>query len=85
LPPGNENRIIVPPTCVDGLVDRRVVDKTCLAGPIRPYALLQKHGPSAARPRTDNGPNIDQALQEQLGLKLALPKAPVDVRSFVSV
>jgi uncharacterized protein (TIGR03435 family) len=62
------------PTFVDG----RVVDKTGLAGQ---YDLTLYYSPMSNTPSSpdNNAPSIEQALEEQLGLKLVPSKAPIDV------
>jgi uncharacterized protein (TIGR03435 family) len=59
-------------------VDRRVVDRTGLGGR---YDFTLYYSPVSGRPAgsDNNAPSIEQALQEQLGLKLAPSKASIDV------
>ncbi len=58
--------------------DRRVVDKTGLTGP---WDFTLYYNPMSDTPSSpdNNTPSIEQALEEQLGLKLAPSKAPMDV------
>jgi uncharacterized protein (TIGR03435 family) len=58
--------------------DRRTVDKTGLTGryDFTLHYSATSHAPSSP---DDNAPSIEQALQEQLGLKLAPSKASIDV------
>jgi uncharacterized protein (TIGR03435 family) len=67
---------------LSGRVDRRVVDKTGIAGR---YNFRLEFAPDTAPraavdnpPPADPGPTIFAALQEQIGLKLAPEKGPVE-------
>ena len=57
-------------------VDRAVIDRTGLTGS---YDLDLKWTPDLKAPTDDNAPSIFTAIQEQLGLKLASEKGPVEI------
>jgi uncharacterized protein (TIGR03435 family) len=63
-----------------GVLERRVVDQTGLTGR---YDFRLTWTPEGLRPSTtenlDAPPDLFTAIQQQLGLKLAATKAPVDV------
>jgi uncharacterized protein (TIGR03435 family) len=59
-------------------VDRRVVDKTGLDGRYD-FTLYYRRMSGLPPGPDDNAPSIEQALQEQLGLRLALSQASIDV------
>jgi uncharacterized protein (TIGR03435 family) len=59
-------------------VDRLVVDKTGLAGPYD-FTLYYSRLSGPPPGPDDNAPSIEQAVQQQLGLKLAPSKASIDV------
>jgi uncharacterized protein (TIGR03435 family) len=58
-----------------GSVDRFIVDKTGLTGS---YNFTLKWTPDGQEETVESGPPLFTALQEQLGLKLELAKAPID-------
>lgn len=67
-----------------GGIDRAVVDRTGLPGTwdfLLEFAPERRPEPgdSASQPLDSAGPGIEQALKEQLGLKLVPEKAPVQV------
>jgi uncharacterized protein (TIGR03435 family) len=59
-------------------VDRRVVDKTGLAGRYD-FTLYYSRMSGLPPGPDDDAPSIEQAVQQQLGLKLAPSKASIDV------
>jgi len=59
------------------MVDRPVVDQTALSGRYD-FALMWTPDVLRAAP-TDEAPELFTAVQEQLGLKLAATRAPIDV------
>jgi len=62
--------------CLSDTLGRVVVDRTGLKGK---YDIALKWTPDELRGTPDAGPSIFTALQEQLGLKLARTKGPVDI------
>jgi uncharacterized protein (TIGR03435 family) len=71
---------------LSNIVGQAVVDRTGLTGHFdidltwTPGQTVQRPPDTQDPPRADpEGPSIFTALQEQLGLKLELEKAPVDV------
>jgi uncharacterized protein (TIGR03435 family) len=72
------------------ILDHPVIDKTGLTGYFKirlvfspedtaPPRLATANPPAPAEARAPDAPNIFQAIQEQLGLKLVAAKGPVDV------
>jgi uncharacterized protein (TIGR03435 family) len=64
-----------------GGFDRSVIDQTGLTGNFD-FSIEwtpQRRGPDADPPLDDSGPQLMQALNEQLGLKLESKKGPVEV------
>jgi uncharacterized protein (TIGR03435 family) len=61
---------------LSGSVDRPIVDKTGLTGS---YNFTLKWTPDGQEETVESGPPLFTALQEQLGLKLELAKAPIDI------
>jgi uncharacterized protein (TIGR03435 family) len=74
-------------TFLSMLLDRTVVDKTAITGTFRVHLTFvpdqdtpsQFPGPPSAPGNVADGPNIFNAIQEQLGLTLVPAKGPVEV------
>lgn len=62
-----------------GVLNRPVVDQTGLTGRFDLRLMWTPDGPATATESADAPPDLFTAIQEQLGLKLASTKAPVDV------
>ena len=61
------------------VVDRPLIDKTGLTGTFEIHLKFSMENPAAASAAVSELPDLFQAVQDQLGLKLVPAKGPVDV------
>jgi uncharacterized protein (TIGR03435 family) len=61
------------------VVDRPVIDKTGLTGQFEIHVKFSLENPAAAGAAVPDLPDLFQAIQDQVGLKLVPAKGPVDV------